>query len=106
MTDIDHNHGEHAAALRARTLHGQGLMHQQVESAHAGWVRNWREIVDAHGATGTAGGSTTIDDVAPGAVPVPTAMLVEPVAPSDGPGSGDGAPSSTAAAPSSEGGQK
>lgn len=106
MTDIDHNHGEHAAALRAQTLHGQGLMHQQVESAHAGWVRNWREIADAHGATGTAGGSTTTDDAAPSAVPVPTAMPVEPVALSDGPGSGDGAPSSTAAAASSEGGER
>jgi hypothetical protein len=48
MDDIDHNHVEHANELRAQTLHGQGLMHQQVESARAGWVRNWRDIADTH----------------------------------------------------------
>lgn len=58
MTDIDHNHGEHAKELRARVVHGQGLMHQQVEAAHAGWVRNWREIASAHAAaTGRSAGA-------------------------------------------------
>ncbi|MBM7414202.1 MULTISPECIES: hypothetical protein [Nocardiaceae] len=46
MDVIDSKHNDHAEGLRAQTLHGQGLMHQQVEAARAGWVRNWREIAE------------------------------------------------------------
>ena len=68
MTDIDHNHGDHAKELRARVLHGQGLMHQQVEVARAGWVRNWHEISLEHRAATHASSSS----------PAPSATSVAP----------------------------
>lgn len=77
MDDIDHYHGAHAKELRARALHGQGLMHQHVESARAGWVRNWREIADAH----IAAAAQQPDTYAPGtpeciAPAIPEAVLL------------------------------
>jgi len=66
MTDIDHNHDQHAAALHAQTMHGQGLMHQQVESAKAGWVRDWREIAAAHSAASSTDATAADSSPAPG----------------------------------------
>ena len=59
MDHIDHHHGEHAKSLRAQVMHGQGLMHQQVEAAQAGWVRNWRKVAEDHAAA-TMNKDTTI----------------------------------------------
>lgn len=44
MSHIDQHHAADAKGLRARPLHGQGLLHQQVDAVRAGWVRNWRDI--------------------------------------------------------------
>jgi hypothetical protein len=62
MTDIDHNHVQHAAALRAQTMHGQGLMRQQVESTKAGWVRDWRDVAAAHSGATTGHIAATATD--------------------------------------------
>lgn len=76
MDDIDHHHGEPAKELSAQTLHGQGLMHQQVESARAGWVRNWREIADTHSKAAAHNPRTPTSEPAVGTVPVTDLAMV------------------------------
>jgi len=34
--------------LRAAPIHGYGLVHQEVESGNAGWVRDWEAIAETH----------------------------------------------------------
>jgi hypothetical protein len=40
--------GVEAATLFASPVHGFGLVHQLVEAARAGWVRNWVDIAREH----------------------------------------------------------
>jgi hypothetical protein len=46
MEAIEVNHKPEADALRASVLHGAGLMHQSVDNARAGWVRDWRRVAE------------------------------------------------------------
>jgi hypothetical protein len=47
MDEIEGRHESDARGLRASPIHGFGLMHQTVEGARAGWVREWRMVADA-----------------------------------------------------------
>lgn len=43
-----HHRGTVLRVLRASLIHTLGVMHFHVDEGQAGWVRNWREIADAH----------------------------------------------------------
>ncbi|MET4226236.1 hypothetical protein [Oerskovia enterophila] len=45
---IETGHAQEAASLRAHVLHGVGLLHQAVDNGRAGWVRDWRNVAEAH----------------------------------------------------------
>lgn len=48
---VDGGHPEFGRPLRATKLHGQGLMHQQVDEGGAGWTRGWRKVAATFKAT-------------------------------------------------------
>jgi hypothetical protein len=48
---LDEGHPEFGRPLRATKLHGQGLMHQQVDDGNAGWTRDWRKVAATFKAT-------------------------------------------------------
>ncbi|MAS53416.1 MAG: hypothetical protein CMJ44_02095 [Pimelobacter sp.] len=70
MDAIEQRHVDEAASLRASVIHGMGLMHQRVDNARAGWVRDWREVAASHDAAptkrqserGNRGPVTQVDD--------------------------------------------
>lgn len=45
---IREDHGAYTERMRASIIHGVGIMHQAVEDGDAGWVRDWRDVVDEH----------------------------------------------------------
>ncbi|WP_010204181.1 hypothetical protein [Salinibacterium sp. PAMC 21357] len=45
---IETSHALEAASLRAHVLHGVGLLHQTIDNGRAGWVRDWRDVANAH----------------------------------------------------------
>ncbi|MFF2275586.1 hypothetical protein [Agromyces sp. NPDC058126] len=57
MEAIEVNHKPEADALRASVLHGAGLMHQSVDNARAGWVRDWRRVADEYARASASNGS-------------------------------------------------
>lgn len=62
MSHIDQHHSADARSLRAQTLHGQGLLHQQVDDARAGWVRDWRQVARDFLAHHTVAETTSSDE--------------------------------------------
>lgn len=48
----DYHRTQPSTKLRDSLVHRSGLVHHLVEAGHAGWVRNYEDIRDAHGAGG------------------------------------------------------
>lgn len=48
LVGIETGHSQEAASLRAHVVHGFGLLHQAVDNGRAGWVRDWRDVAEAH----------------------------------------------------------
>jgi hypothetical protein len=49
MEAIEHRHdGAAVGVLPRHLIHRKGAMHQVVEDGHAGWVRDYRRVVEAH----------------------------------------------------------